>query len=232
MLASVPGVASADWFAAETHRVFRRGVTVDGFDPARAERAADLARDFGALTRLDSAALGLSYAVCGLSGNWGLMSLGIVAGVGCRWWYRRRFGVVLERTEHSWRFAGVGLAFAALGIASFVVDDRGLLPFSCLLLVAAAGMVALNVVGLARVGATPAHWAVCAGLVVAALVPAAEGGTSAPSSGYVGVVAGAVMIVIGLVDHVRLVRALPPAPVEQAGAGATAEMGAQARMRP
>lgn len=98
-----------------------------------------------------------------------------------------------------------------------VVDAVAFLPFSLSLLVVAVLFCVVKKLGsLPRVRLTPVHWVVCAALAAAAFAPLAGIGSTAFLSAYVLTTIGVAMIVMGLVDHARLVRAMAPLPVEHA----------------
>lgn len=214
-------------------RLDPRSTTYDGFDPARAARAADVAHDYVSLMGLASVAYGCGFLAGALSGWPGCISLGgVLLGGACQRWYRHRFGAVVARGPRSLGAAvcfALGLIFPLVGA---LVDVRVRPPVSVTLLAMALLLGGAWVVALRRVGLTVVHWAAIAAMVAAALAPAAGLGDVAPFSPYVLTVVGCALMVVGAVDHVRLVRAMPPAPTEpDTSAGDQAGHGAQAQVR-
>lgn len=192
-------------------------MTQEDVDWSRVQRTADVAHDYDALTGLTAVALGCGFVAAELSGWVIFLALGGWLSVGCAWWYRRRFGAVRPQRARIVRRAICGwLALVAL-IAAAVVDAVVSPPFSLSLLVAAVLFSVVKKLGsLPRVGLTPVHWVVCAALAAAAFAPLAGIGSTAFLSAYVLTAIGAAMIVMGLVDHARLVRAMAPLPAEHA----------------
>lgn len=181
-----------------------------GFDVGRARRASAVAHDYEALMGLPSIVFGacflLGAATGGGLGWWAVLAL--VAGGASRGWYRRRYGQVTPRDDQPrW----VGVVTAAGFLLAFAADEWWSPPVSATLLAVAAALAASAVLELSRVGLSAVHWAVRAALVVASFAPVVGVGAGGVSSPFVLAVVGGAMVVLGVVDHVRLVRAMAPA---------------------
>lgn len=168
-----------------------------------------VARECDALMGLTSAVLGAGFLMAAVTGQPGVwIALGAAFSAMGTGWYHRRFGFARPRRGRLVR-ANLG---AAIVLVAFALDRRLAPPVVLSLLAVAAGLGVGQFLMLRRVGLTPVHWAVYAALVVAAFAPMAGVANQGLFTPFVLVAVGAgLVVVVGLVDHRRLVRAMGPA---------------------
>lgn len=180
---------------------------------AQLHRATALAREYDAMMGLGSVALGAGFvgaAITGQPGVW--IALGVIFYGVIPEWYYRRLGFAPPRRDRTVRLLAGTVVVVAIVVAAVVVD-RWLSPPVSLTLLAAAGVIGgSQFLMLRRVGLTALHWIVYAALVACAFAPLLGVGMNGPSSAFVLVVVGLSLIMLGLIDHLRLVRLLGPLP--------------------
>lgn len=181
-------------------------------DAPALSRAVAVAREHDALMGLTSAVLGAGFL---MAANTGQLAVWIALGaafsaIGTRW-YHRGFSFARPRRDRLVR-ANVGAAIVVMVILVAFVLDRWLDPPVVLsLLAVAAGLGVGQILMLRRLGLTPVHWAVYAALMVAAFAPLVGVANKGLFTPFVLAVTGAALVVLGLIDHRRLVRAMGPA---------------------
>lgn len=172
-------------------------------------RTAAVAADYTTLQGLINVTTGVGLVLWALGWTtWvgPVIGLGAVAGAV---YYRLRFGRAVRR--------GSAAATAVLVMAAFVVCMVGYVadgllagPVLVLPLLAAACFAGAYRFGYRHVGVTRAHWAVAALLAVTAFAPLVGLGALEARTGVLTL--GVAMAAVGLLDHVRLVRAMKPVP--------------------
>ena len=172
-------------------------------------RTAAVAADYEVLQGLITAATGAGLLVWAFgSSTWAtiVMALGVAVGVG---YYQKRFGKAVSR--HS---AILTVAFAlvavVVGSAAYGVDRTLGLPVLVLPLAAAVLMLVGFLWGYRHVGVEPAHWVALGLVAVSAFVPLVGLDGLRERTGLLSL--GAALVLIGLVDHARLVRSMKPVP--------------------
>lgn len=184
-------------------------------DTTRIRQATAVAREYDALQGLTYVALGGGFLFAAATGQPAIwIALGAAFGALAAGWYHRRYGFVRPRPDRASRLL-VGSVVAILLILAGYVLDQWLRPpvsFSLLAIVVVLG--GGQWLMLRRVGLTPVHWIVYALLVVAAFGPIVGWGVGGLFTPYVLVVTGLALLVVGVVDHLRLVRLLGPLPEE------------------
>lgn len=139
---------------------------------------------------------------------------GLLSGMGIGW-YHRRFGFA-RRTKGRALRENVGGVVAVIIVISAVTMDKSLdPPISLTLLAVAVVLAAGQFLALRRVGLTAVHWTVYAVLVVAAFVPLVGVGSDDFLPAFRRVTLGLALVVIGLVDHRRLIRILGGLPEDR-----------------
>jgi len=101
-------------------------------------------------------------------------------------------------------------------LVAYVLDRWLQLPVLLTMLGLTASLAVGQFLMLRRTGLTAAHWCAYAALALAALAPVVGGPRGAEALPYVLVCAGVALIVLGLVDHRRLVQILGPAETSRA----------------
>ena len=172
-------------------------------------RTAAVAADYEVLQGLITATTGVGLVVWALgSSTWAsiVIALGVAIGVG---YYQQRFGRAVSR--HS---AVLTIAYALVAVivcgAGFVVDRLLVLPVLALPLAAAVCLLAAFRWGYRHVGVGPAHWVALGVVVLSAFAPLVGFTALGARTGLLSL--GVAMVLIGLVDHVRLVRSMKPVP--------------------
>ncbi|MET1007588.1 MAG: hypothetical protein ABWX96_18700 [Propionibacteriaceae bacterium] len=189
----------------------------DSIDPARVRRASAVAREYDALMGLSLVVLGLGSVVAGLTGQTAVyLAIGAALSGASASWYIKRYGRVRAGgLRNLWIFAGA-MTLVVILLVAYVLDRWLQLPVLLTLLGLAASLAIGQFLMLRRTGLTPAHWCVYAALALAALAPVVGGPRGAEALAYVLVCAGVALIVLGLVDHRRLVQILGPAETSRA----------------
>ncbi len=177
------------------------------------ERAVALAQEYDGLMGLSYIALGLGFLYAAVTDQ---PAIGIALGAAfsglATSWYVRRFGGVKPRPGRSSRlFAGAMIAVVIL-IVAFVLDRWLTPPVSLSILAMVLVLGGGQFLTLRRVGLTPIHWVVYGLLAIAALGPLVGLGVGGLTSTYVLTVIGIALIVVGFVDHRRLVKMMGPTP--------------------
>jgi hypothetical protein len=174
-------------------------------------RAAGLAREYDALQGLTFVVLGGAFLFGSLVDEpavW--IALGAAASASAPLWYQRRFGTVKPTPDRN-AWVALGVATALLLFLGAYVADRHLRgPVLLTLLAVALSLGVGQHLMLRRTGLTPVHLAVYGLVALAAAGPLVGLGTGAQLLPYVLAVTGGALVVVGLVDHRRLVRALAP----------------------
>jgi hypothetical protein len=184
----------------------------DSIDPARVRRTSAVAREYDALMGLSLVVLGLGSVVAGLTGQTAVyLAIGAALSGASASWYIKRYGRVRSAgLRNLWIFTG-SMTMVVILLVAFVLDRWLELPVLLTLLGLAASVAVGQFLMLRRTGLTPVHWCVYAALALAALAPVVGGPRGAEALPYVLVCAGVALIVLGLVDHRRLVQILGPA---------------------
>ena len=182
----------------------------DSLSSASVRRAAAVAADYEALQGLINVSTGLGLAVVVL----GQPALGaVVIGLGTAFgslWYRRRFGRAPARRSTA-AVLGCVLAGAFVLLAALALDNLLDWPVLFFPLASAGFLAAAYRLGYARFGVTRWHWAVAGLVALCSLLPLLGVGRTSAGSTWVLLFAAA-LVVIGAIDHVRLVRAMRPVP--------------------
>lgn len=181
-------------------------------DPERVRRAAAVAREYDALMGLSLVVLGLGCVVAGLTGQVAVyVAIGAALSGASASWYVKRYGRVrASGSRNALIFAG-SMAMLVILLLGYVLDRWLQLPVLLTLLGLAVSLAVGQFLMLRRTGLTPVHWLVYAALALAACAPVAGWPRGADSLPYVLVTAGLALIVLGVVDHRRLVKILGPA---------------------
>lgn len=175
------------------------------------ERAAAVASDYEALQGLITVGMGLGLLVMSASATpaFGAVWIGVAVAVGQGYYYKR-YGRVRYRPGRTVRALVVAMVVVALGTAGIVADVFAQLPILLGPLLCAAGLLIFFKVSYQHVGVTWAHLAATAGLAACSLLPLTVWFAEADGWRLDLIVFGLVFIVVGLVDHLRLVRAMGP----------------------
>lgn len=172
-------------------------------------RTAAVAADYTNLQGLINVTTGVGLVLWALDHpTWAVVVIGFGA-AGWALYYRRRFGRTVGRASAP-ATAGLVVAAFAVCMVGYVVDGLLAGPVLVLPLLAAGCFATAYRLGFRHVGVTPVHWAVVALLVVSAFAPLLGLGALGARTGVLAL--GAALAVVGLVDHVRLVRAMQPVP--------------------
>lgn len=177
-------------------------------------RAAAVAREYDALQGLTCVIMGvgcLGAAFLDQPAVW--IALGGGLGSSANAWYVRRFGTVRPAPGRTaWSVLGAVVA-VTLVLLGYVLDRLLRGPVLLTLLAVAASLAIGQHLLLRRVGLTLVHRFVHGLVALAALGPLVGLGRGDALLPYVLVVTGAALIVVGAVDHRRLVRAFAPVEV-------------------
>lgn len=171
-------------------------------DPV-AERVA-ASRDYDMLQGLVAAGCGAALVVCGLTDQpLALTFLALITTAAGTSWYRKRYGHKRTTTERN----VVGAVISAIAIVVLMITSGfDYFQESPVLLTSLAGAALLALgygSGLKHVGMTVWHWVVIAALAASSLLPLLGWH---PGRFAAHIPLGVALIVIGLVDHARLVR--------------------------
>ena len=184
---------------------------------------AAVAADYNQLQGLTTATTGLGLAVWALGGSFAgpiIIAVGVSITVT---WYEKRYGKVRQRGALRSSIGMILLAVLAV-LAAFAAD--GVLgppgpifpslaggPGTFPLLLPLVGAVCLAIsykVAYRHVGVTWIHWAVAGLLALSAFLPLLGLATLGASTGVL--LLGVALVVVGIVDHVRLVTTMKPVP--------------------
>ncbi len=190
------------------------GLTVepDLTDASRVQRAAAVAREYDALMGLSLVVLGIGCVVAGLTGQFAIyVAIGAALSGASASWYVKRYGRVRAGgTRNGWIFAG-SMTMVVILLVGYVLDRWLQLPVLLTLIGLAGSLAVGQFLMLRRTGLTPIHWCVYAALLLAAFAPLVGGPRGGDAQPYMLICAGLALIVLGLVDHRRLVKILGPA---------------------
>jgi hypothetical protein len=186
-------------------------------DSSRVRRAAAVAREYDALMGLSLVVLGIGCVVAGLTGQFAVyVAIGAALSGASASWYVKRYGRVRAAgSRNALIFAG-SMTMVVVLLVGYVLDRWLQLPVLLTLLGLAVSLAVGQFLMLRRTGLTAIHWAVYAALVVAAFAPVVGGPRGGDAQPYMLICAGAALIVLGLVDHRRLVQILGPAETTRA----------------
>ncbi|MGH3502695.1 MAG: hypothetical protein ACRDQA_17650 [Nocardioidaceae bacterium] len=174
-------------------------------------RAPAVAREYEALQGLAAVGLGAGGVVAAfteppVAG----VALGVVLGASAPAWYHRRYGLAKPKATRTW-WSLFGAALATLGVfAAYALDIAVQRPVLATPLVLAAALAVGQYLSLRRTGLTWLHWAVYVLVAASAAGPLLGLGIGTNLLTYVLVVGGLAFIVLGVVDHIRLVRFMGP----------------------
>ncbi|GAA1435585.1 hypothetical protein GCM10009616_33040 [Microlunatus lacustris] len=185
--------------------------SADAYRGADLDRAVAVAAEYDALQGYAWVTLGAGLLLAALTGQEGVyLALGAVFTALVPSWYHQRYGLARPTGERNLRVAlGTVLALVLL-VTGFVLDRFWQPPVLITLLTLAVVLGVGQHLMLRRTGLTPVH-RVVHGLVALAACGPLLGLDHAALVPYVLAVAGAALVVTGLVDHRRLVRLLGPA---------------------
>ncbi|MEL4358100.1 MULTISPECIES: hypothetical protein [unclassified Luteococcus] len=177
------------------------------------QRRIAVSKDYDMLQGLITVGTGISILLTAVTRNFMWMGVGSCLSVAIGLpWYEKRYGKARSRRSRS----AVTILFSILAILAVViasgVDQWKPGPLLWTPLVAGPLMLAGEWAGLRNTGLTIWHWISCIALTLCAFIPLTG---YQPSFWFsMGTVAPA-LIVIGLVDHQRLVSALGPGAVDE-----------------
>lgn len=170
-------------------------------------RAVAVAREYDALQGLVLVVMGgalLFGSVVGQPAVW--IALGGAACGSAPLWYERRFGTVKPPPGRTaWTALGAGAALM-LFLGGYIVDRQVRGPVLLTLVALAISLGVGQYLQLRRTGLTPVHKAVYGLVALGAAGPLVGLGLGASLLPYILAVTGAALVVLGLVDHRRLVR--------------------------
>jgi len=172
-------------------------------------RTAAVAADYEQLQGLITATTGGGLVLLALgSSTWAAITCALGVAVWTSY-YQARFGRAVSRRSAARSIVSV-LAALIVCIAGFVVD--GLLSWPVLLLPLAAALCLLLLFrsGYRHVGVGPVHWVALGLVVLSAFAPLAGLAVLGARTGMLSLGLG--MLLIGVADHVRLVRSMKPVP--------------------
>ncbi|SEP67817.1 hypothetical protein [Microlunatus flavus] len=172
-------------------------------------RTAAVAADYEVLQGLITASTGVGLVVWAFgSSTWAtiVIALGVAVGVG---YYQKRFGKAVSRHSALLTIAYALVAVVVCGTAYSI--DRALgLPVLVLPLAAGALLAVGYRWGYRHVGVGPAHWVALAVVVLSAFAPLVGLDGLRERVGLFSL--GLALVVVGLVDHARLVASMKPVP--------------------
>lgn len=177
----------------------------------RLRQAAAVTREYDALMGLSQVVLGIGAIVAGLTGQTAVyLAIGAALSGASASWYVKRYGRVRATSARNTLIFAGAMAMVVVLLVSYILD-RWLEPPVLLTLIGLAVTLAVGqFLMLRRTGLTVVHWLVYAALVLAAFGPLVGGPRGGGALGYILVAAGIALIVLGIVDHRRLVRILGP----------------------
>lgn len=165
-----------------------------------------MSKDYDMLQGLVSIGVGLALIALALTENliWLAVGCGISAAVGVSW-YQKRYGTAhATDARNVWAAAFATLGFLSVSIASSIDHSRPG-PLLWTPLIAGAMLLAGEWAGLRHAGLTIWHWLSCLALMLCTFLPLA--GWHPPRFQVIALI-GPALIVIGVVDHLRLVKTL------------------------
>lgn len=181
-------------------------------DPEAITRAADVAADYEALQGLTTMLMGGALLFMGISDNIAIGSvfLACSAAIGQGYYYKK-YGKAKTKAPNLWAAVAFGLIWVFASFVALLVDRWAGIPVAMGTLVCGLTLVLFDRAQYPHVGATRIHWAVIGGLVVSSLVPVLAGwGSPDWLWRYSVALIGAALIIRGVVDHIRLAKALAP----------------------
>lgn len=184
---------------------------LDTISPHRARQATAVAREFDALMGLSSIAMGIGAIVAGVTGQTAIyLAMGSLLSGASASWYVKRYGRVRGTSARNALIFAGAMAVVVILLLGFVLDRwlQGPVLFTLVGLAISLGVGQFLM--LRRTGLTVVHWIVYAALVVASFAPMVGGPRGGAGLDYILVAAGLALIVLGIVDHRRLVRILGP----------------------
>lgn len=177
----------------------------------RLRQATAVTREYDAMMGLCLVVLGIGSVIAGLTGQMAIyLALGAALSATSVSWYVKRYGRVrATKSRNTLTFVG-SMAMVVLLLLGFVLDRWLVLPVLLTLVVLAFSLAVAQLLMLRRTGLTVMHWVVYAALLLAAFAPMVGGPRGGAALDYILVAAGIALIVLGIVDHRRLVRILGP----------------------
>ncbi|MGO1971908.1 MAG: hypothetical protein ACTH2Q_03015 [Propionibacteriaceae bacterium] len=196
-------------------------------DPEAITRAADVAADYEALQGLTTMLIGGALLFMGLSDNIAIGSvfLACSAAIGQGHYYKK-YGKASTQPSNLWTTVAFVLIWVFATFIGLMIDRWAGIPIAMGTLICGLTLVPFDKAQYRHVGTTRIHWAVIGGLVVSSLVPLITGwGSPDWLWRYSVTVIGAALVIRGLVDHLRLTKALAPSdgPPEAGGAPSQVE---------
>lgn len=181
------------------------------------DRAVAVAAEYDALQGFAWMTTGAGLLLAALTGQTAVyIALGAAFAGLVPTWYHRRYGLARPTGQRSVRI-GIGTVVALLLLGTAVVLDRLLHPPVLVTMLTLAVVLGTGQhLMLRRTGLTRVHLLVYALVALTAAGPLVGWGRGDDVLPYGLAVAGAALVVTGLVDHRRLVRILGPATVDPA----------------
>lgn len=172
-------------------------------------RAAAVAADYEQLQGLITATTGVGLIVWAFgSSTWAAIVIAIGVAVWASY-YQQRFGKAASRRSVVLSVLSV-LAALVVCAVGWVLDRLLDRPVLVLPLIAAACLLVLYRVGYRHVGVRVTHWVALGFLVLSAFAPLVGLAVLGAGTGLFAL--GVAMILIGIDDHLRLVRSMRPVP--------------------
>ncbi len=175
------------------------------------ERASAVAKEYDALQGLAPAVMGLGLVGGAATDQpviWILLAAGLVSAT--NGWYARRFGTVKPTADRAAWAALCSVVAGLLFLGGYALDRALQGPVLLTLLAVALSLGVGQYLLLRRMGLTVLHKVVYVLVALAAGGPLVGLGRGNALLPYILLVSGLALVVIGLVDHRRLVRALSP----------------------
>lgn len=179
------------------------------------DKTVALAQEYDGLMGLGYVALGVGFVFAAAISQPAVgIALGAVFCALSAPWYARRYGWVRPRPERTRRLLVGAVVAVLIVLVGYLVDVWLSPPVSASLLAVAVVLGGGQFLTLRRVGLTTIHWVVYGLLVLAAFAPLVGVAPVDLFSSYALVVTGIALIVVGVVDHRRLVAMMGAAPEE------------------
>lgn len=185
-------------------------------DPETITRAADVAADYEALQGLTPMLMGAALLFMGISDNLGIGAVFLACSVAIgEGHYYKKYGRANTKASSRWRTVVLALGWVLASCVGLVFDRWAGIPVALGTLICGLALIPFDRIQYRHVGSTRIHWAVIGGLAASSLVPLLAGwGSPDWLWRYSIAVIGVAMVIRGLVDHLRLTKALAPVAAE------------------